>query len=393
MRPGFDLPLNHEPPASDAYRFEVGGGHWIFGGDPATVSHLEHLVDVRVYQRRAVVRIGDLGCTVPYPLQANVDALGPRLAETAHNELALADFDSADTSTLHAALSAAFGKTLCEIFFFPFHDRYTAGMMRSIANQDTYKSPRTGGHGYNASFRYPVGGLDRLSSAMAARCDVRYGKRLVGINRRDHTLEFDDGTEHGYDRLLSTLPLHHALALAAIDVGEAHDPYTSVLVLNIGAERGPMCPDVHWQYEPDSRSGFHRIGFYSNVDPDFLPATHRDGSHVSMYVERAYAGGERPSADEVVAFTDEVIEELQAREYIGTPEVAHPSWVDVAYTWRSPGSTWKARALDALAAGGIQQIGRYGRWHFQGIADSIREGLANGRTVATSGPPVPQMTR
>jgi hypothetical protein len=55
--------------------------------------------------------------------------------------------------------------------------------------------------------------------------------------------------------------------------------------------------------------------------------------------------------------------------------------VDVAYTWRSPGSRWRERALEALAAAGIQQVGRYGRWHFQGIADSIQEGLDAGEAL------------
>ena len=34
-----------------------------------------------------------------------------------------------------------FGPTLCELFFEPFHRRYTAGLCDSIAPQDAYKSP------------------------------------------------------------------------------------------------------------------------------------------------------------------------------------------------------------------------------------------------------------
>ena len=70
---------------------------------------------------------------------------------------------------------------------------------------------------------------------------------------------------------------------------DREDPYSSVLVLNIGAVRGNNCPDDHWIYLPESTSGFHRVGFYSNVDRSFLPVSARKkGKHVSIYVERAF---------------------------------------------------------------------------------------------------------
>jgi hypothetical protein len=137
---------------------------------------------------------------------------------------------------------------------------------------------------------------------------------------------------------------------------------------------------VHWQYEPDSSAGFHRIGFYSNVDPSFLPAQYRaDGDAVSLYVERAYPAGQRPSDSEVARYQSEVIAELRQREYLGEVHVVDPSWVDVAYTWRYPGSSWRTQAMEALAKHGIAQVGRYGTWHFQGIADSVSDGYVAGR--------------
>jgi protoporphyrinogen oxidase len=76
-----------------------------------------------------------------------------------------------------------------------------------------------------------------------------------------------------------------------------------------------------------------------------------------------------------------VVAELQERDYLGEVHVIDPSWVEVAYTWRYPGSGWRTQAIEALAAHGIHQVGRYGTWHFQGIADSIRDGYAAGRRL------------
>ena len=192
--------------------------------------------------------------------------------------------------------------------------------MDVIAPQDEYKSPsRKAPHspgaadvGYNGRFCYPDGGLDGLAAALAADCDIRYGKRLVGIATDERLLCFDDGSERPYTDVLSTVPLHRAIELADVEVGEEPDPHTAVLVLNIGAERGPSCPDVHWLYEPHAAAGFHRIGFYSNVDAAFLPRELRLGDQaVSLYVERAFRAGEEPGSAAVAAYTEAVITDIR----------------------------------------------------------------------------------
>ena len=50
----------------------------------------------------------------------------------------------------------------------------------------------------------------------------------------------------------------------------------------------------------------------------------------------------------------------------------------MAYTWRWPGSAWQREALATLESHDVFQVGRYARWAFQGIADSIRDGLSAG---------------
>jgi hypothetical protein len=75
------------------------------------------------------------------------------------------------------------------------------------------------------------------------------------------------------------------------------------------------------------------------------------------------------------------IAELQNWGWIGEVEVADATWIEVAYTWSRPGSRWRQKALKALEEQGIYQIGRFGRWVFQGIAESIKDGLMAGGAV------------
>lgn len=379
----------------DAYRFEVGGGHWIFGGDPDVLALIETLGPTRRYARRASVYFPEDRRFVPYPLQNHLRHLGPALAERALAEMEAASGAPPlrEGATMREWLARSFGATLGALFFEPFHQLYTGGLHAHIAPQDGYKSPvdlaavaagvrgETLAAGYNVTFVYPPAGLDALARGLAEASAVEYGKRAVRIDPGRREVAFADGETVAYEQLVSTLPLDRALAMTGLEAGPP-DPYTSVLVLNVGAERGPTCPDDHWVYVPRSRAGFHRVGFYNNVDLAFLPVSAREGpTRVSLYVERAWPGDTRPEPGEVPRYTAAVTRELQDWGWIGAVEVADPTWIDVAYTWRWPGSRWRDDALRVLGAHGVQQVGRYGRWTFQGIADSIRDGLAVGAAL------------
>ncbi|MCP5182119.1 MAG: protoporphyrinogen oxidase-like protein [Pseudomonadales bacterium] len=376
-----------------AYRFENGGGHWIFGGDPLIVAFMERMAPMSRYARLSSVYFPDSRTYVPYPLQNNLRYLPEAVRIAALTEMTRTD--RPPVATMAEWLEASFGHTLGELFFKPFHELYTAGLFDRIAPQDGYKSPvdvrnvLTGAIstadavGYNTTFLYPRDGLDHLALKMAQHCKVQYGKQVTGIDRKARAVQFSDGSEAGYERLISTLPLHHTLQLAGLTVAEPADPHTAVLVLNIGARKGPACPPDHWLYIPACRSGFHRVGFYSNVTTSFLPAASRaQADAVSIYVERGFPAGSRPDAEATAAYAREVVEELQEWGYITDAEVVDPTWIDVAYTWSWPGSTWRGSAMKALEAEGIYPTGRYARWIFQGIADSLRDGFIAGNALA-----------
>lgn len=388
MRAGDRQPLPDDNSDDEVYRFENGGGHWIFGGDPAVLHFIRRLVPVQHYARRSSVFFPDTGSYVPYPIQNHLRYLDKSQALSALAEMAR---PAPPGKTMADWVTGNFGDTLAELFFAPFHELYTAGLYADIAAQDSYKSPVDLGLalqgafadapavGYNTTFIYPQGGLNLLAQRMAAQCHVEYGRRVTGFDIEARKVRFADGSERPYDRLLSTLPLNQAMDMAGLSVPAKPDPHTSVLVVNIGATRGERCPDDHWLYIPYSDAGFHRVGFYSNVDRSFLPASARaSGNRVSIYVERAYPAGERPDDKAVADYCAQVVDELQRWGYIGEAEVVHPTWVDVAYTWSWPGSAWKPQAVRALEEVGIFQVGRYGRWIFQGIADSIRDGFIAG---------------
>lgn len=390
VRPGRQERLHHAPANGEAYRFEIGGGHWIFGGDPLILRFIRSLTPVKSYQRKSAVFFPDRDLFVPYPIQNHLRYLGQKVAAQVIEEITSVR-SSGEVITMADWLRANFGQTLYKLFFEPFHELYTAGLFREIAPQDAYKTPVNPALvirgafddvpqvGYNVTFIYPEEGLNVLAQRMAERSRVHYGKRVVKVDIDSKEIHFEDGTVEPYSEIISTLPLNRMMEMTRLDVGERPDPATSVLVVNIGATRGPNCPEEHWLYIPQSKAGFHRVGFYSNVDPSFLPASRREQQDaVSIYVEKAYREGDKPTQQEIDQLCQDVVKELQEWGWIKDVEVVDPTWIDVAYTWSWPGSHWKEKAMKALEEHGIYQIGRYARWKFQGIADSIRDGFIAG---------------
>jgi len=378
------------------YRFERGGGHWIFGGDRVVLDFLQRLSPCKRYVRNAAVYLPELDLFVPYPLQNHLAALPATIASRALEEVVLPRAQHTPPRTMEEWLLLQFGPTLCELFFFPFHELYTAGLFRRIAPQDPYKSPASlratirgalgfgESAGYNTTFLYPEAGLDHLVGQLAAPCRLRPGCPAVGIAARERELHLADGTVLPYAFLVSTLPLSETLRLAGLSPVSPQDPATGVVVVNVGGRKGANLPPYHWVYFPKSTAGFHRVGVYSNVEPGFLPAS-RKQEGVAFYVEHAFLAGETPSPGRVQEMVQATLAELSAMGWLGEAEVVDATVIPVAYTWSWPGSRWREEAQELLRQHGILPAGRFGRWHFQGIAESLAEGLLLGATLSGEG--------
>jgi hypothetical protein len=295
-------------------RFEIGGGHWIFGEIP---EFAKNFAKFNYYERNASVLIDT---KIPYPIQTS-----------------LSEEPDVIVGTMKENLLRKFGPVLCNLFFFPFNEKYTGGLYNKVIVQDEYKSPKEG-QGYNSTFAYPEGGLDKMVGKMAKEVDVRYGKELKSIDLESHQLTFNDEVV-SYDLLISTIPLNFYGYL----------PATRVTVLNILAEKKDT-PKDHWIYTP--HWSFHRVGFYSNVF---------ETDKASLYVEGININ------------TPEVIKELTHRGFIGKVIACDYINIDPAYTYKTC-MDQAENIMAELSKHNVICAGRYGTWKFQGIAESMKEG-------------------
>jgi len=357
----------------NGFRFERGGGHWLFGGDPMVTAFIQGLCDIKRYERKSSIYFPDEDKFYPYPIQST-----PEFASVISQETG-GEYGQ-PIVTIKDDLRHRFGTTMCEKFFFPFNDLYTAGLYDKVAPQDAYKSPPIGNKGYNETFIYPVQGLGHLARRMAARCEVRFNKRAKWIDTREKMVHFEDDTCQGYGKLVSTLPLNRMMVMTGLQPdNDASDPAVSVAVYNIAAKRGKNCPSDQWVYTPNSDAGFHRVGFYSNVDKILAPFGKQD-THVSMYVESAHKYDPHASNGLVSEWSNEsaVIWTLQEWGWIEDTEVVDRTDVEIAYTYCRPESTWREDAIALLKQHDITCVGRFAEWRFCGIVESMRRGFEAG---------------
>lgn len=384
---------HHHPPSNEpTFRFERGGGHWIFGGDLAVLRFIHRLSPCQRYTRNSAVYLPQWDLYVPFPLQNHLAFLPKEVAAKAVEEIVANAASPRPCATMAEWLEQAFGPTLCELFFFPFHELYTAGLFRSIAPQDAYKTPvhlptvvrgafgQAAPTGYNVTFLYPERGLDHLVQSLAAGCRVRLASPAVRIDLQERAVHLADGAVLAYENLISTLPLDTTLDLAGLAAPTRPDPATSVLVVNVGGVVGKRCPPYHWVYFPSSRSGFHRVGFYSNIVRHFLPETSQTPL-VSMYIERSFLPAALPGVKEQEHIAEAMVREVVEMGFLAEPLAVHWNTIPTAYTWRWPESRWQSEAQQLLLEHGVIPAGRFGRWSFQGIAESLGQGLMVGAAV------------
>ena len=382
------------------YRFEIGGGHWIFDGNrfPQARDFIAQFTPLKSYFRQAGIYFNESNngaVLIPYPIQNNLSYLPSDVCALVLSEITAPKQNPTSTATLEQWLCNTFGMTLYRLFFKPFHDKYIIGLQNQVVAQDMYKSPINIEHvmngayyrqeksleivGYNPTYLYPTQGLDHLILQMAKKCQIIYEKEAIKIDINNKLVYFADGDRQRYKTLISTLPLNIMLNLTGLNVRDAEPPYVSVLVLNIGAEKGALCPTEHWLYIPESGFTFHRVGFYSNVDLSFSPSSEEK---VAIYVERSFMSNSKPNQGEIEQYTSDVIQTLQNWQFIKRVEVINTNWVETAYTLNLPKSRWREQAIRTLNEHSICQVGRYGRWKFQGILQSLRDGIFVGTQLS-----------
>jgi protoporphyrinogen oxidase len=381
--------------------------HLLHVADDSTLSDIRNwLGDVLSEIPRVAWIEMDFG-RVRYPFQQNLFALPPDLAATCLVDMARVTFSGErrelQTDSFQQRLLDRFGRSLCEIFFFPYNEKVwkrrldtlpASGFAWTIPSPDFEQVLRgaltktVNDVSYNSAAWYPIPpreaslrGMEVLSDSMATRVhrlETRCRVNRVDPDARRVTAETPEGLLHctWEKSAVSTLPLPQ---LAEMTVGlpdsllQAARQLKHMRVIYIAfCIRGPRPPGRdHWHYYPDPAISFTRLVYMHRFDPLSAPP---DGwGLMAEITERA----DEPKSD-VRALIGRVTRELTTTGVLPADcSIISSHAMESEYGYVVFDET-REEAVSRLEAyylqKGITLLGRYGRWDYNSMAQVLRQG-------------------
>jgi hypothetical protein len=142
------------------------------------------------------------------------------------------------------------------------------------------------------------------------------------------------------------------------------------VAIRVAAPEGKPLQGKHWVYIPEERWPFYRLGCFSNAVPYMAPA-----GEATLYVELSNlldeGWDEARVMDALVDFLKETGDITDASDILFHELCEIP----VAYVIFDHDYYEASQVIhDALPGYGIRSIGRYGRWIYNSMEDSLQDG-------------------
>lgn len=335
------------------------------------------------------------GKLVNAPFQYNLFDLGEEKAKTFYDSYKNRIKSLSENPSLDEYFRSEFGDEIANAFLIPYNEKLLGINLKTLGTKGLNRffphpneelihsgafSRKTEDQSYNSRFWYPKrNGIEELVKALAS--GIKHIKSKVIEIDLDNKIAFtEDGTVH-FEKIISSIPLPELMKIsnsANINTSKILSTYENLhsaatLGINIGF-RGELHEDVknlHWLYFSERKYVFHRIGFYSNFNESLAPK-----GNSSIYVE---VGIDNNRINNIVInkIVEEVINQLQKLEYfnIQSIEVMHTTLMRNSYVrfdekWESTVESARRELLKY----NILSTGRYGRWDYTSMEDSILDG-------------------
>ena len=410
---GYHL-LEHEPALFEKERV-IGGLCRSFTQDGFTFDCTGHLIHLKnQYTKELVGRIlpdafnaherlaaiYSKSVMTPYPFQANTYGLPPEIVK----ECVVGFVESMHVNgnggpkNFHDWVLRTFGAGIAKHFMLPYNEKFWKQDLGTITSdwvswsipKPTLEEVVNGalgltnkGMGYNPKFIYPKnGGIDCLPQALGqAITRIHVNETVETIDPKKKYIRFASGREEAYDFLITTLPLPLTFRM----LKHAPDSLVwnaqqlraiSVLNINIGVDRRGLS-DQHWIYFPEDQYIFSRIGFPMNFSKSVAP----DGTS-SIYIEITHQPNQKVNVEE--AFDRSILDLekcgiLRRNDRILTRHVLDIKYAYVIFDEHRQHHV--QNLMDYLDSCDIVTAGRYGRWDYYSMEDSILSGRSAAERV------------
>jgi protoporphyrinogen oxidase len=376
----------------DGFTFDCTG-HLIHLKNPYTKELIATVLPGAFNAHERLAAIHSKEVTTPYPFQANTYGLPPEVVK----ECVIGFVESMHANgngkfnNFHDWVVHTVGAGIAKHFMVPYNEKFWKQDLRTITSdwvswsipKPTLEEVVNGalgltnrGMGYNPKFLYPKdGGIDCLPQALAKPVRRIYlNETIEAINPKRKYVRLVSSREERYDYLVSTLPLPLVFSLLQDApeslVAKAKRLHAiSVLNLNLGIDR-PRISDLHWIYFPEEQYVFSRVGFPMNFSMSVAP----EGTS-SMYIEITHQPHEKLNAEEMF---DRSILDLQRCGILHNDDrILTRHVLDIRFAYVVFDEHRQAHVqdlIDYLESRDIFTAGRYGRWDYYSMEDSILSG-------------------
>ena len=381
----------------DGFTFDVTG-HLLHLKEPYTRELVERLLPsvFQAHDRRAAIYSKSV--TTPYPFQANTFGLPTDVVKACVlGFVETLGSKNGNSRNFHEWILETFGSGIAEHFMLPFNEKFWKRDLREItADWVSWSIPKptveevvngalgitNEGMGYNPRFLYPnEGGIDQLPQALGRSLKVHNSHAATLIDAAKRYVRFANGREERFDYLISTIPLPLTFELMADCPDELRTAAkglraVSVLNLNIGVNR-PNISDKHWIYFPENQFIFSRVGFPTNFSQSAGPP-----GTTSLYIEITHDPSTIPNTER--AFEESMQGLIAAGLLRAEDEVLTRHVIDVRHAYvvfDRHREQNLARLIRYLETHRIFTAGRYGRWDYYSMEDSILSGKSAAELV------------
>ncbi|MDP2227552.1 MAG: FAD-dependent oxidoreductase [Moraxellaceae bacterium] len=255
---------------------------------------------------------------------------------------------------------------------------------------------------YITKVRYPTrGGYQAFATKLRNEANIHFGSRIATVDLIGRRVILENGLEHTYTQLISTIPLPEFLRLlpslpATVAAAREALCCTELMVINVTARHPTRRPET-WFYVYDEDLLSTRINFTERLSPHNAPPQ-TTGIQVEVYGSRF-----RPFAGDVTALTRQVVNELSAMGLIDGPDcvdahAVHIPWgnvvfdhdakpaLEVIWSWLEqfglsresedthPLTNWAEGARRSTSAGPLAFAGRYAQWKYFWTDDCVLRG-------------------
>ena len=383
----------------DGFTFDCTG-HLIHLKNAYTKELVAKILPDAFNAHERLAAIHSKSVTTPYPFQANTYGLPPEVVK----ECVVGFVESMRASpnggpkNFHEWVLTTFGTGIAKHFMLPYNEKFWKQELRNITSdwvswsipKPTLEEVVNGalgltnkGMGYNPKFIYPkTGGIDCLPQALARPIRrVHTNESVESIDPKKKCIRMANGREETFDFLITTLPLPTAFGMLrdtpdtlTANAGRLHA--ISVLNINIGVDR-PGISNQHWIYFPEDQYVFSRIGFPMNFSNAVAPA-----GTSSIYIEITRQPHEKLNVNEM--FERSVLDLqkcgiLQSGDRILTKHVLDIRFAYVVFDEHRQAHI--QNLVDYLESRDIFTAGRYGKWDYYSMEDSILSGKSAAEKV------------